>query len=73
MVAGADTVFEPESRAFSASEEGLKYTMADAMVFNSMAHRLMANFYLKFNKPSRPSKAFTSIESAREWLLSIKK
>ncbi len=73
MVTGEETVVEAGSREFSASPEGMQYTIADAIVFKSMAQRLIVNFYLKFNKPPMPSKAFTNVEEAREWLLTFKK
>ncbi len=73
MVAGEETVIEAGGREFSASPEGMRYTIADAIVFNSMAHRLIVNFYLKFNKPPMPSKAFVNVEDARKWLLTFKK
>lgn len=72
MVPGNSTHFTSESRTFSASEEGLKYTIADAMVVNNLAQKLIVSFYLKVNKPPKPSKAFSTEEDAINWLLSFK-
>jgi hypothetical protein len=57
-----------DARALSASEEGNLYTLADALVVNSTALKLIANFYISFNKPVRPTKLFNSQEKAVEWL-----
>jgi hypothetical protein len=71
MVPNNGTHFTPESRTFSASEEGLRYTIADAMVVQNLAQKLIVSFYLKVNKPPKPSKAFSSEEEAVSWLLSF--
>lgn len=71
MVPQPNTVFDHGAREFSASDEGLQYTIGDALVVNSLAHKILANFYLKFNKPRKPSKAFDHEEHAITWLLSL--
>lgn len=48
-----------------------KYTIADAIVVNGMAQRIMANLYLRFNKPVTPTKVFADQESAAFWLMSF--
>jgi hypothetical protein len=63
----------PEVREFSASSSNNKYTIADAMVISSQAHKLVTNFYMKFNKPSKPTKIFTDRNKAIEWLLEEKR
>jgi hypothetical protein len=57
------------ARDFSASSEGLKHSSAEAYVLNSLAHKLLLNFYIKFNKPSVPTKYFSTKEEAITWLL----
>ncbi len=57
-----------DARVLSASEEGNLYTLADALVVNSTALKLLANFYISFNKPVKPTKIFNSEEKAVEWL-----
>ncbi|MCD6017421.1 MAG: hypothetical protein K0S53_542 [Bacteroidetes bacterium] len=71
MVPGYHTHFLPESRDFSASEEGQKYTMGDALVVSNLGQRILMQFYLKFNKPPKPSKAFDTEAHAVEWLLTL--
>lgn len=72
MVPQPHTVFDPGAREFSSSDEGLQYTIGDAMVITSLAHKILVSLYLKFNKPKKPSKAFDSEEAAMAWLLSLK-
>lgn len=72
MVPQPNTVFDHGAREFSASDEGLQYTIGDAMITTSLAHKILVSFYLKFNKPKKPSKAFDNEEDAMTWLLSLK-
>lgn len=44
--------------------------IAEAVVVNSLAQKMTTNFYLKFIKDIYPSKFFTDIEKAKEWLKS---
>jgi hypothetical protein len=71
MVPNNTTHFAPGSRDFSASPEGLQFTIADAMVVNNLGQKLLVSFYLKFNKPQKPSKAFNNEAQAIDWLLSL--
>lgn len=44
------------------------YSTADAFVLSSMAQRILANFYIKINKPERPTKFFNDPETALIWI-----
>ncbi|MBP8033341.1 MAG: hypothetical protein KAZ71_02020 [Bacteroidia bacterium] len=44
------------------------YSKADAFVIKSMAQKILANFYIKINKPERPTKFFNDKEEAINWL-----
>ena len=57
-----------EARKFSASEENNIYTIADAFVTDSEALKLVGNFYIRFDKPTRPTKLFNNEEDALKWL-----
>jgi hypothetical protein len=57
-----------DARALSAKEEGNRYTIADAMVVNNTAMKLVLNLYMAFDKPIRPTRGFTSEENAIAWL-----
>lgn len=69
MEGAYNTDLAPEVREFSASSHQNKYTIADAMIISSDAHKLVSNFYIKFNKPVKPTKIFTDRNKAIEWLL----
>ncbi|MBA4241094.1 MAG: hypothetical protein C0448_10225 [Sphingobacteriaceae bacterium] len=45
---------------------------ATAVVVDTLAYKLIANFYLKFNKPKRPYQVFSKEEDAIKWLKTIK-
>ncbi|MCB9365448.1 MAG: hypothetical protein H6587_12825 [Flavobacteriales bacterium] len=62
-----------EARDYSATEEGLKFSLAEAYVLKSLAHKILANFYIKFNKPKVPTQFFTTEEDATVWLLTFVK
>jgi hypothetical protein len=49
-----------------------QYTLADAIVVNGISQRIMANLYLRFNRPIRPTKVFADAESAAFWLMSFR-
>ena len=41
-----------------------------AVIVQNIAYALIANFYMKFNKPKRPFKVYNKKEEAIEWLKS---
>jgi hypothetical protein len=65
--------FDRSAREFSASAAGTQFTKADALVVRNLAQRILANFYISFNKPLKPSRVFNSEEEAREWFGKFKK
>lgn len=71
-VPGKHTNADDDTRKFLSSEEGLKQRVAIAFVLQSMAQQIVANFYLKINKPAIPTKFFNEQADAEKWLLSIK-
>ena len=62
---------DPEVREWSANTSGNHYTYVDAIVISNFAQKLVADFYLKFNKPPMPTKIFKSREKALEWILGM--
>lgn len=56
------------NRDYWAKKESCPYSKADAFIINSTAMQLIANFYLKINKPERPTKMFTNESEAIKWL-----
>jgi hypothetical protein len=57
-----------EAREYYAGPEISQHRVAEALLINSMAARLTANFYLKVNKPVTPTRLFTDEQKAIEWL-----
>ena len=72
MEAENNSQIDAEVRSFAASKEENKHTIADGFVMTSQAHKLISNFYMKFNKPAKPSKIFTDRNKAIQWLLEQK-
>ncbi|MCO6499940.1 MAG: hypothetical protein J5I47_06115 [Vicingus serpentipes] len=62
-----------ESRAYSTKKRVEDLTIAMALLPGSnMTTILIANFFIKFNKPSIPTKLFKTEDKAIEWLNSFK-
>jgi hypothetical protein len=54
IMAGSLSAVSNEARKFMATEESLKYSIAEAFVINTITQRILLNFYLKFDKPPIP-------------------
>jgi len=61
------TSITKEARHFMSGKEAAKYTSADAFVIRSLAHKILADFYLRFQNPVVPTKVFRTKEEAIEW------
>jgi len=66
--AGAFCSVDKEVREFSASKESNIFTLADAIAYNSLAQKIIANFYVNQNEPTVPTKVFSSMADALTWL-----
>jgi hypothetical protein len=66
---GKFTSADTEARVFLASVAKLKQIEKVAVTIHSLAQRLLANFFLKVNKPPFPIRFFTSAEQAEKWLM----
>ncbi len=58
-----------EARDNALSLEDKSPLAVSAILVKNLAHKLIADFYLKFNKPRRPFKVFKSFEEGIDWLL----
>jgi len=67
-VIGDYVTFTNEARNYFSTKKGSQYSRVDAFVFTSLAHKLLANFYMKVNKPKIPTKFFNSKNEAEAWL-----
>lgn len=70
---GEFTTPNHEARTASTSVEGSIYKLADAFIIHSIPQKVIGNFYMAFHKPTVPTKFFTSLENAKEWIDQIKK
>jgi len=61
-----------EAREYMATPESTQFSIAEAFVIRSLGQKILANFYMKVNKPTVLTKIFTSEASAERWLLSLK-
>lgn len=58
-----------EARQHYATDEKTKHIrLAEAIVIDQLAHRIVARFYLKTNKPNNPVKIFKQRGEAVKWL-----
>jgi hypothetical protein len=57
-----------DAREFMASDQSTQYSTAEAFVISSLGHKILANFYLKVNKPGVPTRFFNDLSAAEEWL-----
>lgn len=67
--AGDGFTITKEARDNAISLEDRSAIKASAVVVNNLAYKIIANFYLNFNKPKRPYKVFSKREDAVKWLL----
>lgn len=58
---------EPEVREWAAAPENNNYTHSDAIVIGSISQKLITDFYVRVNKPVKPTKIFFSLKKAAEW------
>lgn len=63
---GSATVTD-DGRRFAKDEEFSFPKICNAVIVTNLAHKLIANFYLKFNKPNYPFKVFSKMEDAVKW------
>jgi hypothetical protein len=59
-----------EARTFYANEHRKnKYGIRMAIFVNSLAYRIIANFFIQFNNPPMPTRVFSSRKKAINWIL----
>lgn len=67
--AGKFFSISPEARFLIASEEYTRDRLAMAFVTNSLAGKLVCNFFIRHHRPASPSKIFSDLGDAYSWLL----
>lgn len=58
----------PEARTQFACKEYTDVRVGAAIVTNSIANKIIGNFFIKFNKPASPTRIFSDELTAIEWL-----
>ena len=67
---GANLMSTTEARKIYADSRYIQtYRMADAFLVKSLAVRIVANFFIRVNKPKVPTKLFTEENYAQAWLV----
>ena len=61
-------VITKQAKILMASEKIAKNTVAKALIIQGLSDRILANFYLKINKPFTQTKVFTNKNEAIKWL-----
>jgi hypothetical protein len=57
-----------EARDFLASKEGCEGVLAAGVLIDSAIGKMLGNFFIRINKPLVPTKLFTNLQNAKEWL-----
>lgn len=68
VTAGDRATLSTEARDLVSSGNVTEQIKADAIVTEHYSHQMSANFFVRYNKPQRPTKLFKTVEEAREWL-----
>jgi hypothetical protein len=71
FIAGKDAHISKEARELSAEEEMSKNKLAQAFVINSLAQKIIVDFFINVQKPSVLTKVFTDEEKALKWLTAL--
>jgi len=68
---GVGSTSSHEARKYAARIKG-KNVMAEAIIIDNLAIRLLANFYMKINRPEQKIKLFKDEAAALEWINGLK-
>jgi hypothetical protein len=68
FMAAKNVSITKEARDNAVKIEDISMIGSSAVIVTSLPYKLIANFYLRFNKPKRPFKVFSNEEEAVKWL-----
>jgi len=68
VTAGKEASLSQEARDKVSDGDVTKQIIADAIVVEHYQHHMTANFFVRYNKPQRPTEIFKTSEEARIWL-----
>ncbi len=57
-----------EARQYASTTESSEYTLANAVLVDSLGKKILFNFFMNITTPVVPTKGFNSKEDAIEWL-----
>ena len=57
-----------EAKEYASSSESSEFTLANAVLVDSLGKKLLFNFFMNITKPVVPTKGFNSKEEAIKWL-----
>jgi hypothetical protein len=66
--ARAEVIISKESREWGSTPEAQKNMLAQAIVVNTLANKLIGNFIIQFHKPPAKTRLFSDERSALRWL-----
>jgi hypothetical protein len=72
-IPGKFSSIDSDVRSYISSVEGMQCSSAEAIVTTYLPQRLIGNFYLKINKPVKPTILCDTEETAVRWLEQFKK
>lgn len=67
-IPGKFTSVDHDTRDHVAKGDGARFSIAEAFIIKSLAHKMIASFYIKINKPQKPTHFFSDVKSAEIWL-----
>jgi len=68
IISGKDTTVQTDVMNYVAQKNSNPFALAEGYLLTSISHKLLANFYLKFNHPVRPTRFFTNEQDVVQWL-----
>lgn len=71
VTAGSQASLSQEAREKVSSGSVTEQIKADAIVVEHYQHHMTANFFVRYNKPNRPTKIFKTEGEARKWLREV--
>jgi hypothetical protein len=71
VTAGDKATLSQEARDLVSTAGITDRIVADAIVTEHYTHQMSANFFVRYNRPHRPTKLFRTREEARKWLRSF--
>jgi hypothetical protein len=73
VVAGEFSSISKDALQAAADNNICENKIAEAIVINSLAQRLLANFFIRTHKPISHTRVFDSLEEAKRWLDGIER